>query len=77
MIKKKEVKKVVKEIKDLKPGELIKIRKGAKDLETNNEYMPWVYGQPFRVLKYEGKKVTFANIAMKKLGVVSINDIEK
>lgn len=77
MIKKKVVKKVVKEIKDLKPGELIKIKKGAKDLETNNEYMPWVYGQPFRVLKHEGKKVTFANIAMQKLGVVSINDIEK
>lgn len=77
MIKKKEVKKVVKEIKDLKPGELIKIKKGAKDLETSNEYMPWVYGQPFRVLKVENKKVTFANIAMQKLGVVSINDIEK
>lgn len=77
MIKKKVVKKVEKEIKDAKQEKLVKIKKGAKDLETGSEYMAWVYGQPFKVLKEEGNKVVFCNDAMQKLGTVDKKFIEK
>lgn len=58
----------------IKKGSTVKIKKGAKDLNTKSQYASWVYSSSFKVIEVSGTRVVFGNSKGQVTGVVDISN---
>lgn len=66
--------KCLKECNELKVGAFVKIKTGAKDLNSKKKFASFVYNKTYKVIRINGDKVVFG-INNVITGVVSKNDI--
>lgn len=58
----------------IKKGQTVKIKKGAKDLNTKSQYASWVYSSSFKVIEVSGNRVVFGNSKGQVTGAVDISN---